>query len=175
VIKTPGLRIVASVAENEVIGKDGKLAWHNPSDLRWFKEYTMGKSLLMGMGTYASLPVPASEKGKLSPRKLLGRDLIVLTRKEFHIPNVRIAHSFEEALGLPRCGRQLVVIGGVSVYEEALKYAHYMRITRVHAKPEGDTYFPDFDHEAWCHTDTPVKKHPPGDQYPTSMEYWAYA
>ena len=69
-----------------------------------------------------------------------------------------------------RCG-DLFIIGGTSAYEQAMPYARQMLITRVHAKPEGDTFFPDFDTE-WDLVNTPTWEKHPGDEHATALEEW---
>lgn len=156
------LIIIAAVALNNVIGRNGAMPWHIPSDLRRFKEFTMGKTLSMGRRSYESLP----------PLKLPGRDIIVLSRGSgMNKPGLRYAHSLEEAMVMPRQSRELIIAGGATVYEEALKYAERMIITRVRARPEGDTYFPDFGEE-WDVENTPTFERGAKDEYDTALELW---
>ena len=156
--------IIAAVALNSAIGKDGKLPWEGklPSDLRRFKELTMSKQLVMGRRTFESLPA----------KKLPGRDIIVLTKGGgMDTPRVRYAPCLKEALAMPRISRDIYIAGGAGVYREALKYAHKMLITTVSLRPEGDTFFPDFGPE-WDVVNAPRFERCPGDAYDSSFAIW---
>lgn len=136
--------MIAAVAENGVIGKNGDIPWNIPEDLEHFREVTMGYPVVMGSSTYRSLPENA--------RPLEGRKNIVLTRSGIDAPeSVAEATSLDEAWGLAReTGKEKVfVIGGASVYEQVLPEADRMILTRVHDEPEGDTYFPDWNQDNW--------------------------
>jgi dihydrofolate reductase len=136
--------IIAAVAENGVIGRDGDIPWDIPEDLEHFREVTMGYPLVMGSSTYRSLPGNA--------RPLDGRKNIVLTRSGIDAPeSVAEANSLDEAWEFAReTGKEKVfVIGGASVYEQTLPEADRMILTRVHEEPEGDTYFPDWNRDNW--------------------------
>jgi dihydrofolate reductase len=133
--------IVAAVAENGVIGKNGELPWHIPEDMKHFKELTMGNPVLMGRSTFESLPG--------SVRPLPGRTNIVLTRSGVEA-DVKEAGSLEEAYRTAdEHGDKLFIIGGASVYEQTLDDADRMEVTRIHEEYEGDTEFPDWDRSNW--------------------------
>ncbi|HEX2154338.1 MAG TPA: dihydrofolate reductase [Acidimicrobiia bacterium] len=127
--------VVAAVARNGVIGRDGNLPWHLPEDLRRFKEMTMGGVLVMGRKTYESIGRP-----------LPGRTTVVVTRRpDWSADGVEVAASLEEALDRPG---ELFVVGGAEIYRQALELADALEITEVDAEPEGDTYFPEIP-PAW--------------------------
>ncbi|MCW2307000.1 dihydrofolate reductase [Rhodobium gokarnense] len=150
-----GLRIclVAAVAENNVIGSGGGMPWRLPSDLRRFKELTMGKPILMGRKTYESIGKP-----------LPGRTNIVLTNSDdFHAEGIRIVHSVVEAMDVAEeaAGKadaeEVMVIGGASLYERLMDRAERLYVTHVAGTPAGDTYFPEIDPEVWsCLTREPM-------------------
>lgn len=118
-------------ADNGVIGRDGKLPWHLPADLKRFKAQTMGKPMVMGRKTFESFPSP-----------LPGRRHIVLTRdKGWRADGAEVAHSPEEALALAGDG-DVAVIGGAEVF--ALFAADRIELTEVHAAPAGDAIVPAF-------------------------------
>ena len=135
------LTIVAAVADNGVIGDDNRLIWRLKSDLRHFKEITLGKPMIMGRKTFDSIGRP-----------LPGRRTIVMTRDPgFAVEGVDVARSFDAA-----CARgcelaremgvaEVIIAGGTQVYAQALPLAQTLRLTRVHATPDGDAAFPDFD------------------------------
>jgi dihydrofolate reductase len=115
-----------------VIGRDGKLPWHLPADLKRFKAQTIGRAMIMGRKTFESFPSP-----------LPGRRHIVLTRDlGWSAEGAEIAHSVEEALAL--AGDDAAVIGGAEVFALFLDRAEHVELTEVHAEPEGDATVPVF-------------------------------
>jgi dihydrofolate reductase len=133
--------IIAAVAANGVIGRDGDLPWRLPADLRFFKHVTMGHHLIMGRKTWDSIGRP-----------LPGRTLVVLTRNPaLALPGVRVVHDLPAALAVARAAgdREAFVIGGADVFARALPLADRLYLTRVHAAVEGDVGFPAFDDRAW--------------------------
>lgn len=140
--------IIAAVAENGVIGKEGDIPWDIPEDMKHFKQKTMGHPVLMGRKTYQSFPDQY--------RPLPGRTNIVLTRSGFEPENesVKIVNSLDEAYSIAEdLDEKAFVIGGSSVYEAALKDADKMILTEVHRAVDGDTFFPDWNDEAWNKVD----------------------
>jgi dihydrofolate reductase len=139
------LLLVAAVACNGVIGKNNRLLWRLSSDLKRFRALTMGKPLVMGRKTFASIGRP-----------LPGRETIVVTRDQFFAPvGVLVAHSIEAALKLaneraPGMGADAIVIaGGGEVYKETIGLADGLAITEVALAPEGDARFPPIDPSVW--------------------------
>ncbi len=130
--------IIAAISDNGVIGKDGRLPWHIPEDFKHFKKLTFGNSVIMGRKTYNSIGKP-----------LVGRENIVLTRG--NIEGVRTAKSLTEALIIAEHGNYMrtYIIGGHSVYKDALSVANFMEITEVHQEVDGDVYFPKFNWNYW--------------------------
>lgn len=130
------ITFILARAENGVIGRDGKLPWHIPADLKRFKALTAGKPMIMGRKTFDSFPAP-----------LPGRRHIVLTRHpDWSAPGAEPAQSVEEALELAGRG-DVSVIGGAEVYALFLDRADRIEVTEVHATPEGDAAVPAF--EGW--------------------------
>ncbi len=133
------LAVIVAVAENGVIGRNGDLPWRLSADLRRFRRLTMGHHVIMGRKTYESLPGP-----------LPGRQLIVLSRRQLDLPeDVQLASDLATAIDL--CGDDdlIFVIGGASVFAEALPLADELDVTVVHADVAGDTYFPKVDWSDW--------------------------
>lgn len=121
-------------ADNGVIGRDGKLPWHLPADLRRFKAATMGKAMVMGRKTFESFPAP-----------LPGRRHIVLTRdRSWSASGAEVAFSADEALSLAGEG-EIAVIGGAEVFALLLDRADRIELTEVRCAPEGDAAVPPFD------------------------------
>lgn len=141
----PVIALVVAIGENGAIGRGGDLPWRLSSDMRYFRKITMGKPVIMGRRTFKSLP-----------RVLDGRLNIVLTRDQgFVAPDAVMAHSLEEGLAAARESAvrtgadEIMVIGGEDVFREVLPQARRIYLTEVHATPEADTWFPDFDKREW--------------------------
>lgn len=136
--------IIAAVSENGVIGKDGDIPWNIPKDMEHFKETTIGNPVIMGRKTYQSFPETF--------RPLPGRTNIVLTRSDFQPDDdtVKVAYSLEEAYSIAdKLSEKAFIIGGSTVYEQALKDAEKMILTEVKKKVDGDIFFPEWNKEAW--------------------------
>jgi len=151
--------IVAAVGENGVIGRDGDLPWRLPGDLAHFRRLTLGNTLVMGRRTHRSIGRP-----------LPGRRTIVVTSRP--LAGVETAGSIAEALMMAKT--PVFLAGGARIYAEGMAAANTLHITRVHARPAGDTRFPpidpafrlvdaspgvrserdeaDFTHETWART-----------------------
>jgi dihydrofolate reductase len=140
--------IIVAVSENGVIGREGELPWRLSSDLRRFKEITMGHTVIMGRRTWESIG-----------RTLPGRRMIVISRQpgyRVEIPEVEVAASLDDALERATAKGEVeaFVIGGAEMYRSALPIADRLYVTLVKAQVEGDTYFPvksfdDFDWNSW--------------------------
>jgi dihydrofolate reductase len=128
----PPITIVVARAQNGVIGREGKLPWHLPADLKRFKALTMGSVMVMGRKTFESLP-----------GLLPGRRHVVLTRdRSWSAPGAEVAHSTGEALRL--AGDQPVsVIGGADIFELFMPLANRIELTEVLAEIPGDTVIDD--------------------------------
>lgn len=134
------LALVAAVAANGVIGRDGGIPWHLPGDLPRAKRLTMGHVLVMGRRTYESIGRP-----------LPGRTTVVVTRQADWAPaGVHVAGGVPAALKLARSiDDQVFVLGGSELYRATLPIADRLHLTHLDAAPEGDTYFPEVDWSQW--------------------------
>jgi dihydrofolate reductase len=137
---------IAAVSENGVIGKDNDLVWKLPDDMKFFKETTLDKVVIMGRKNFESIPHQY--------RPLPRRKNIVLTRNErYDAPGAEVFTSLEKALRW--CDKKgfddVFIIGGGEIYAEALRSeaVDVMFLTRVHGEFDGDTFFPDFPTEEW--------------------------
>ncbi len=137
----PKISIVVAVAANGVIGRDGDLPWRLSTDLKRFKALTMGKPVIMGRKTWASLGRP-----------LPGRANIVITRNaDFVAEGASVVPSLEAAIALAKREAQatgadeICVIGGGEIYRQSIGVADILHVTEVQATVEGDTRFPDID------------------------------
>jgi dihydrofolate reductase len=134
------LELVVAVAENDVIGRGNQLPWHLPADLRHFKSLTLGKPVLMGRKTYASI-------GKALP----GRTNIVLSRSEEFAPaDCVVVKTLGEARIAAGANAALMVIGGAEIYRQCLPFASRIHLTLVHVRIEdGDTVFAGWRDAEW--------------------------
>jgi dihydrofolate reductase len=133
------INLIWAEAADRVIGMNGTLPWHLPEDMRRFKELTMGATVVMGRVTWESLPERF--------RPLPGRRNIVVTRQpSYGATGAEVAPSVEAALQL--ADGDVWVIGGASIYEQAVPYADRVVRTRVHVQVDGDTRAPVLD-SAW--------------------------
>lgn len=132
--------IVAAVAANGVIGRDGALPWHLPDDLRHMKRLTTGHVLVMGRRTFDSIGRPLPQ-----------RTTVVVTRQpDWHVEGVLTAASVPEALArAAEVDEEVFVLGGHEVFRDAIPVADRMVISQVDARPDGDTVFPPVDWAAW--------------------------
>ncbi len=141
----PPILLVAAVARNGVIGANNRLLWRLSSDLKRFKALTMGKPMVMGRKTFASIGHP-----------LPGRETIVVTRdKDFVVEGAFVAHSLEAALELAAeravamGANAIVIAGGGEIYAQIIGRADRLAITEVALEPDGDARFPPIDPSMW--------------------------
>ncbi|QKT04352.1 type 3 dihydrofolate reductase [Ectothiorhodospiraceae bacterium 2226] len=148
------ISLIAAMADQRVIGKDNAMPWHLPADMAHFRKLTLGKPVLMGRKTFESLGKP-----------LPSRTNIVLTRDaEFHAEGCLVVHSVEEALKVASNAFEFMVIGGQHVYELMLPRAQRMYLTLVHARVDGDAYFPPFAPGHWREEER--EEHPADERNP---------
>jgi dihydrofolate reductase len=134
--KPPGLRVVAiaAMAENRVIGRGNELPWHLPDDMKWFRQSTLGKTLLMGRKTFASIGKPLTK-----------RRTLVLSRSVDAIEGVDVVHDLSQIASILGETKELVVVGGTQVYELTRDWWDELLLTRVKRTVEGDAFFPKFE------------------------------
>ncbi|MES1926310.1 dihydrofolate reductase [Salinisphaera sp. T31B1] len=137
----PRITLIAAMDRNRVIGANGGMPWHIPTDLRWFKQQTLDRPILMGRRTYESI-------GRALPRRL---NLVLTRDTRFTAPGVERVASLAEAIERTRAAEaeELAVIGGAEVYALALPRADRLKITRIEAEYDGDTWFPSFEAADW--------------------------
>lgn len=135
------LSLIAAVGKNNELGKNNKLLWHLPDDLKRFKELTTGHIIIMGRKTFESLP-------KILPN----REHLILTRnKSYHVEDDRVTiyHSIDNLINSLDEGKENFVIGGGEIYRLFLPYVEKIYLTRVDQDFEADTFFPVLDHSQW--------------------------
>lgn len=144
------ISLIAAMAHNRVIGKNGDMPWHLPGELQYFKSLTMGKPIVMGRKTFESIGRP-----------LPGRHNIVVSRSAENLPaEVTVVPSPEAAIQAAQLraeedGRQLeelMVIGGGQIYAAFLPIATRLYLTHIELNVDGDTWFPEYKPEQWQRT-----------------------
>ena len=148
------ISIIAAVAQNLAIGYDNKLLYWLPNDLKRFKALTTGHTIIMGRRTFESLP-----KGALPNRRN-----VVLTRSQSIFPGAEVYPSLQDALDSCAPEEDVYIIGGASVYKEALPLADRLCLTEVQDTPTlADVFFPKFSHAEW--KETWVEEHQPDERH----------
>jgi dihydrofolate reductase len=139
--------LVAAVAENGVIGKDGDIPWSIREDLKHFRATTTGNTVVMGRRTFESIGHPLPYR----------TNVVVTRQRDWSSDGVFVAHSVQEAVELAQgYDGEVMVIGGGHVYAAAMPLADAQVLTEVRLSPEGDTRYPEFDRGEW----TEVKREP---------------
>lgn len=135
----PNLSLILAMGRNRAIGRDNRLLWHLPADLRHFKALTLGKPMLMGRKTWESLP------GLLPGR----RHIVISRNANYQAEGAELAGSLEAAMVLAGPVPEVMLIGGGELYRQALPLAVRMYLTLVQDEPEADTFFPEFERNDW--------------------------
>lgn len=158
------ISLIVAASSNNVIGKDNKLPWHLPNDLKYFKNTTWAMPIVMGRKTYESIGKP-----------LPGRLNIVITRNGgWNAAGVTVVHTIEEAIDLAASKdvKEIFIIGGAEIFLSLLPQAGRIYLTRIHQNFEGDVFFPAIDEKNWklamnrdCAADEKNK-------YPHSFQVW---
>lgn len=146
----PVVSLVAAMAENRVIGRDGGLPWRLPDDLRRFKRFTVDHTVIMGRRTFEEIRRPLANR----------RNVVISRDPAFRPGGVTVVPSLREALALGATEDEVFVIGGGEIYRLALPVADRLLLTLVHAEVEGDTTFPAFEDQGWVLAE---EEHHPAD------------
>lgn len=132
--------MIAAMADDRVIGINNSLPWKLPNDMKWFRQQTMGKPIVMGRKTFESF----------GAKPLPGRTNIIITRDQnYKADNCVVVHSIDEAIQAAGDVEEVMIIGGASFYEQMLPRADRLYITLVHCKVDGDAWFPEWDENEW--------------------------
>ncbi|OGT87452.1 MAG: dihydrofolate reductase [Gammaproteobacteria bacterium RIFOXYA12_FULL_61_12] len=138
-VKKPLISLIAAMSENRVIGRDNRLPWHLPADLQHFKKLTLGKPIIMGRKTWESLPGLLPE-----------RNHIVLSRnRRYQAEGAILVRDLEKAVMAAGEVAEIFIVGGATIYEQALATANRIYLTLIHAQIEGDAFFPRLDEGRW--------------------------
>lgn len=141
-MKTPELVIIAALARNGVIGKENRLPWHLPEDLRHFKAATLGHPVLMGRKTWDSLGRPLPGR----------RNLVVSRQQGLAAPGAEVFPGLEPAIAACAGAARVFLIGGAELYRLGLPLASEMLLTEVELDVDGDARFPDWNASEWRET-----------------------
>ena len=135
------LSIIVAKAKNNIIGKDNKIIWHLPEDLKHFKNITTGHTIIMGRKTFESL-------GRVLPNR---KHIIFSNNPSFNVneENVKVVHSLLEIQDLIEGKEEAFVIGGAMIYNFLMPYVKKMYVTEIDKEFEGDTFFPKIDDNMW--------------------------
>ena len=136
------ISIIAAMGKKRVIGIKNKLPWNLPADMEHFKELTKGKPVIMGMKTFESI-------GKPLPKRT---NIIITRNPNYKAEGCIVVHSIEEALKAAENHKEVMIIGGASIYKEFLPKADKLYLTSIDADFEGDAYFPEYKIEEWEET-----------------------
>ncbi len=134
-MKDKKITLIAAMDKNGLIGKGNSLPWNLPADLKFFKQQTLGKTILMGRKTCESLPF-------VLPKR---RNIVLTRNQSFKRKGFDVIHSID----MLDQESDLMVIGGAKIYDLMLSKATHLIITKIHSGFEGDTYFPEIDWSAW--------------------------
>lgn len=134
--------IIVAASENNVIGKDNDLLWTLPTDMKFFKETTMGGTVIMGRKTWESIPPKY--------RPLEGRINIMITRQKNYVAKgCIVVDSLSQAMSKSPNNKKCFIIGGGEIYKESLNFVDRVYLTHVKTIIDGDTYFPELEEGKW--------------------------
>ncbi|MEO8383690.1 MAG: type 3 dihydrofolate reductase [Betaproteobacteria bacterium] len=136
------ISLIVAMAKNRVIGSNNQMPWHLPADFAYFKRITLGHPVIMGRKTFESI-------GKALPGR---RNIVVSRNRDFHVNGGDLMHSLDDAIGSCKGSEEVFVIGGASLYADALPQADRLYITEVDVSPDGETLFPAIDTSNWLET-----------------------
>ena len=142
--RTKMLSIIVAKAKNNIIGKENKLIWNLPADLKHFKELTTGHTIIMGRKTFQSL-------GRVLPNR---KHIVFSQNPDFQVndENVQVVHSMLEIQEYIENEEENFVIGGAMIYNLLMPYVTKMYVTEIEEEFEGDSFFPKINPEVWKET-----------------------
>jgi len=158
------IAIIAAIDKNNALGFKNRLLFYLPDDLKRFKALTTGHTVVMGRKTFDSLP-----KGALPNR----RNIVLSRSTRLELPGAEVYASLEEALQHCADDEQVFIMGGASVYKQAMPLADRLYMTEIDAEAaEADVYFPVIDHELWHETKRDVRR--ADDRHPCNYSFVDY-
>jgi len=158
------ISFIVAASENNVIGKNNKLPWYLPTDMKYFKNVTWGMPVVMGRKSFEALG-----------EALKGRTNIVVTRnKNWRANGVQAVQSIDQAITLAAQtdAKEIFIIGGGEIFRAALPSADRIYLTRVHENFDGDAFFPELNEEDWKLVSSRECSHDEKNSYALSFEVW---
>lgn len=142
------ISFIVAVSENNVIGKDNKLIWHLPADMKFFKDKTTGHCIITGRKNYESIP----EKFRPLPNRI---NIVITRQKNYEAPGAIVVGSVEEALKKAKelCSTEIFIIGGAEIFKQSFAYADKIYLTKIYHEFEGDVFFPELNPDQWLETE----------------------
>lgn len=143
------INIAVAIADNYAIGKDNKLLWHMPADLKFFKKTTTGHTVIMGRKTFDSV-------GKPLPNRT---NIVITRRSDLQIPGVIVVNGLDEAFSaVKEADAEIFVVGGAEIYKQALPKVQRIYLTTIHHKFDADTFFPKLKMDDWAEISSETHK-----------------
>lgn len=135
------ISFIFAMDKNRLIGKDNDLPWHIPNDFKFFKDMTIGKTIIMGRKTFESFGKPLPDR----------KHIVITSNPDYDREGCTVVHSIDEILELENHDpdTEWFVIGGGVLFEKMLPYANRMYLTYIDYEFEGDSYFPEFNKDDW--------------------------
>jgi dihydrofolate reductase len=155
--------IIAAIAENNALGKNNQLLWHLPDDFKRFKNTTSGHFIIMGRKTFESFPRPLPNR----------THVIISRQKNFSVPDCTVVNSLEDAIKACPKNETIFIIGGGEIYNQSMKIADKIDITRVHHSFDADTFFPEIDLTKWKLTSQEF--HPKDEKHQYDFTFETYS
>ena len=155
---------IVAASENNVIGSKNELPWNLPNDFKYFKNKTWGMPVIMGRNTYEALK-----------KSLPGRMNIVITKKkDWHPEEVFVVNNIESAIEKAEesDAKEIFIIGGGEIFRQTMDKVSKIYITRVHAKVDGDTFYPEIDEALWTKVSSRSFPADEKNNYPYTFEVW---
>lgn len=153
------LSIIAAMDDHRLIGRQNQLPWHLPADLKHFKMLTLGKSVIMGRKTYESI-------GKPLPNR---NNIIISRNPKFQAAGCTVETSLTQALINLNTADEIMIIGGASLFQEALAIVQHMYLTFIHHQFSGDVFFPAWNQDEW--QEISREDHEPDDKNPYPFSF----
>ncbi len=157
------ITIIAAISENNALGKDNQLLWHLPDDFKRFKKVTTGHNVIMGRKTFQSLG------NKALPKRT---NIIITRQRSYDASCIILADSLRKALRIAENDKNPYILGGGSIYKEAINLADRLDLTIVHHTFEADTFFPEIDPKIW--KEVSRKFHPKDDKHKYDFSFVMY-
>lgn len=157
------LSMIVAMGENRMIGKDNKMPWHLPDDLKYFKSKTLNKPVIMGRKTFESI----------GSKPLPNRPNLIISRNEaFQAEGAQVFNSVEAALAELKDYPEVMIMGGAQIYDQWIDRVDQLYITEVKASPDGDAFFPVIDHQAWYEVSR--EAHPADEHHAFAFDFVIY-